>query len=541
MNVHWRPGGPWMSRFSILGASFLTLMASAQPFVEISTSLPSVFNASASWGDYDNDGDTDLLLTGDTGSTTITRIYRNDNGSLVDSNAGLPGLSEGTAIWADYNGDGWLDFGLTGNGTAGRTSRIYRNNGNGTFTNINANLPGLESATLAWGDYDNDGDLDFFLTGYTGSAYVGAIYRNDGSDTFTDSGITTIRGGAAGSAAWADFDNDGDLDLLFAGFTSDTTSGQSSRLYRNNNGAFTNITSIALTAMSETSVAWGDYDNDGDLDILMAGSSISGVQSFPMLRLYRNNTSGTSFTSIITAMGGAQNCSVAWGDYDNDGDLDAAIAGYNASFQPFAKIIRNDGGGVFTDTLTPLTGVIDASMTWCDYDNDADLDLVLTGRSGSTNVTKIYRNETPSINFPPFAPFGLSSFVSEKTATVNWADGGDNRRAFVFAMDPRTADRTLVSGEYADPVDGNFEKGAGESFDTILDMQLGSDGFLYVFEDSVPGTTNDDTSRLFGRSIYRVDLASGDRELWWNDRETAFDAAICGAPNGDRTARRCAV
>ncbi|MBL8785757.1 MAG: hypothetical protein JNJ59_12690 [Deltaproteobacteria bacterium] len=115
---------------------------------------------------------------------------------------------------------------------------------------------------------------------------------------------------------------------------------------------------------------------------------------------------------------------------------------------------------------------------------------------------------------------------------VNWADGGDNRRAFVFAMDPRTANRTLVSGEYADPVNGNFEKGAGESFDTILDMQLGKDGFLYVFEDSVPGTTSEDTSTLFGRSVYRVDLTSGDRELWWNDRDPAFAAAGCKTADG---------
>ncbi len=115
---------------------------------------------------------------------------------------------------------------------------------------------------------------------------------------------------------------------------------------------------------------------------------------------------------------------------------------------------------------------------------------------------------------------------------ANWADGGDNRRAFVFAMDPVSGDRTLVSGEYQHPTDGNFEQGAGESFDTILDMALGSDGFLYVFEDSVPGTTEDDVSPLFGRSVYRVNLANGDRELWWNDRDARFAAAHCKGPQG---------
>ncbi|MFO0745477.1 MAG: hypothetical protein U1F43_07375 [Myxococcota bacterium] len=116
---------------------------------------------------------------------------------------------------------------------------------------------------------------------------------------------------------------------------------------------------------------------------------------------------------------------------------------------------------------------------------------------------------------------------------VNWGDSGDSRRAFIFAMDPNTADRTLVSGQYADPVNGTYEVGHGEHFDTILDIALGKDGFLYVFEDSVPGSTEDDTSLLFGRSVYRVDLASGDRELWWNDRDHAFAAAQCGGPDGD--------
>jgi hypothetical protein len=114
----------------------------------------------------------------------------------------------------------------------------------------------------------------------------------------------SIPGLRYGSVAWGDFDNDGDRDLLFAGFTGDTTCEQSSRLYRNSNGAFTNISSISLTAMSECSVAWADYDNDGSLDLLMAGSSIAGVQSYPTLRLYHNTGNGAGLTSVRVFLGG---------------------------------------------------------------------------------------------------------------------------------------------------------------------------------------------------------------------------------------------
>ncbi|MDB6019020.1 MAG: putative peptidase [Pedosphaera sp.] len=430
----------------------------AQQFTPISIAVPGVSHGSVAWGDYDKDGDLDLLITGDTGAGLITRIYRNDGGTnFVDIQAALPGVSTGSAVWGDYNGDGYLDFALTGMSSTGRVTRIYRNNGAGTFVDINANLPGLEGAKVAWGDYDNDGDLDLFLTGYTGSTYVGRIYRNDGNDVFTDSGITTVAGGADGSAAWADFDNDGDLDLVFAGFTGTTGTGQSSRLYRNNGGTFTNITGISLTAMSACSLAWGDYDNDGSLDLLMAGSSISGVQSFPTLRLYRNNGLGTGFTSISTALPGAQNCSLAWGDFDNDGRLDVAIAGYNTSFVPFVRIYRNLGSGIFSDSGASIANVIDSSIAWGDFDNDGDLDLLVTGFDGTNNVTRLYRNDTAAANAPPSPPSGLNVNVAGKTATFSWNAGADANQSGGFSYNLRVgtapgADNVMAG--MADPVTG---------------------------------------------------------------------------------------
>ncbi len=110
---------------------------------------------------------------------------------------------------------------------------------------------------------------------------------------------------------------------------------------------------------------------------------------------------------------------------------------------------------------------------------------------------------------------------------VNW---GVERSAMIFAMDPVTADRTLISGEDSNNATGLYSKGTGPAFDTILDMGLGKDGFLYVFIDSVPEFT-DLTDKLFGRSIYRVNITTGDRELWWNDREEAFWGANCAGPN----------
>jgi hypothetical protein len=434
---------PW----GILGVVLLMNVftaAVAQQFTEIPISIPGLRYGSIAWGDFNNDGYMDLLIAGDTGSGLITRIYRNDWGTnFVDIQAGLPGISSGSVVWGDYNGDGYLDIAVTGMSSTGRVSRIYRNNQDGTFSDIQANIPGLESSRATWVDFDNDGHLDLLLIGYSGSDYFARIYHNDGNDAFSDSGISTIIGGASGSAAWADFDQDGNMDLLFAGFTLDTTFGQSARLYRNTVGEFTNITSISLTAMSLCSVAWGDYDNDGYPDILMAGSSIAGVRSYPTLELYHNDGTGTSFTPISSGMLGAQNCSLAWGDFDNDGLLDVAISGYDPTFVPSTIVYRNTGGGAFINSGISLPGLIDGALAWGDFDNDGNLDLIVTGFDGTTNVTKLYHNRAPFGNAIPSPPDSLNAFVSAKSVTFNWSPGSDANQLGGFSYNLRVG---TVSG-----------------------------------------------------------------------------------------------
>jgi hypothetical protein len=155
----------------------------AGSFVEINAGLPGVnASSSLSWGDYDNDGDLDLALsgqsTGQSYSGFISRIYRNDNGVFIDINAGLPGIDFGSLSWGDYDNDGDLDLVLSGSTGSSLISKIYRND-NGVFMDINAGLPGAgyngKYTSLSWGDYDNDGDLDIVLAGDNGSGSISKI------------------------------------------------------------------------------------------------------------------------------------------------------------------------------------------------------------------------------------------------------------------------------------------------------------------------------------------------------------------------------
>jgi hypothetical protein len=368
--------------------------------------LTGVYRSSASWGDYDNDGNMDLLLTGYSSSGRVSKIFRNEgSNTFAEQTISLTPVRYSSSEWGDYDADGDLDILLTGDSDVDDVSKIYRNNGDNTFTEqTSITLQGVCYSSVAWGDYDNDGDLDILLTGDTGSDDVSIIYRNDaGVFTDIDAGLTGAR---LGSAHWGDYDNDGDLDILLAGYNSSIYGF--SRIYRNNNGAFTAIDPGFLDN-PDASVAWGDYDNDGDLDVLWS--------VIYQLKIYNND--GGIFSNIGFNQPDFYSGEVAWGDYDNDGDLDFLVAGIDREGLSFNKIFRNDNN-VFTETFIYLPKVTDGSIDWVDYDNDGDLDIMLTGNSDSGPISKIYKNSITSSNTVPATPAGLSSANNGNTVTLSW-------------------------------------------------------------------------------------------------------------------------
>ena len=392
-------------------------------FPELPVAFPGLFISASAVGDFDNDGDLDLLLSGQTlAGVTVTRLYRNDGGTnFTDLNLPLPPVEFGALAAGDFNNDGFLDFALTGiDSTTNTYARIYRNVGGTNFVDLNAPLTPVEFSSVTWADYNNDGYLDLLLTGRdAGGVAVARLYRNVGGTSFV-AVPASFEGVTDGAVAWGDYDNDGDLDVVILGVNNSVD--PVTRLYRNDGGTnFVNI-GAALPSLFVGSAAWGDYDNDGDLDLLLTGLDENSEQ---VTRLLRNN--GGSFVNVPTSLPGVGFSSAAWGDFDNDGYLDLALAGEDLTLTPISRIFHNNAGTGFSDTGVVLPGAALGTLAVGDFNGDGALDLLLVGDDYDTNfITKIFLNDCAATNQPPFAPGNLQVVVNGSMATFSWAAATDD-------------------------------------------------------------------------------------------------------------------
>ena len=394
-------------------------LESPSDFVSINSGIQEVYRSSAEWGDYDNDGDLDLLLVGTDDTQNYAKIYRNErsDGSDVFTDvtaAGLQAVINGPVTWGDYDNDGDLDVLLTGyDGGSTNFSIVYRNDGSGVFTDLELDLVPMGSGSVDWGDYDNDGDLDIFMTGWNGTTSYAIIYNNDdGNFVDIEAGLPGVR---TGSCFWGDYDNDGDLDILLSGWNGVNTYAQ---IFNNDDGEFTDID--AGLNLVNGSAAWGDYDGDGDLDLISTGYKAGNPYS---TYLYRNDNS--SFVEVNSGLPGVSQSSVAWGDYDNDGDLDLLLNGWDGTNR-HTDIFQNNAGA-FTAINAGLPAVRAGALAWGDYDNDGDLDIFLSGQDVDlTYHSNIYRNDGETTNTSPQRPTNLTSSISGADVILSWDAASDS-------------------------------------------------------------------------------------------------------------------
>jgi hypothetical protein len=324
--------------------------------------------------DFDNDGLLDLVFTSMDPTQPMVFYHNKGDGTFEDRTeaAGLLKQLGGlNCVQTDYNNDGLLDIFVMRGAWLNSPIRpsLLRNNGDGTFTDVTAEaglLTPLNSIAAAWADYDNDGFLDLFICC---ESQPNRLYRNRGDGTFED---VAVRAGVAGNksickgATWVDFDNDGYPDLFINHLDGKAT------LFRNNkDGTFTDVTAaMGIDGPSNGFACWAfDFDNDGWQDIFALSYDkslediVNGLMGKPHKRfqnkLYRN-LNGKAFQDVTKEAGldlvfAAMGCN--FGDFDNDGYLDFYLGTGDPQFSTLVpnRMFRNLGGKRFAE-ITASSG-----------------------------------------------------------------------------------------------------------------------------------------------------------------------------------------
>jgi hypothetical protein len=340
-----------------------------------------VLGQTAAWGDFNNDGRQDLIVSNTDFSTPNVFVFRNTGNSFLDVTvqSGISDLPLSSASWADFDNDDLLDL-VVGTIMLGAPPILYKNMSGGVFGDVSEEagitVEGSVIGHTIWVDYDADGLVDLFQAN-TGVSF---LYRNEGDGTFSevssDSGLGDFF--LTNSAILFDFNNDGFPDLFLANDGLNT-------LYRNNgNGTFTDITVAAGVGgdpdWDSVAACVGDYNNDGFIDLYVVN-----IFSNTLVRnaLYRNNGNGT-FTDVTLQtetddVGDGRTC--AWVDFDGDGRIDLFTTNH---LNP-TKFFRNVGNGEFDDVASQVRvdSPIDVfAAPWGDYNNDGFMDVFLNGHLG---------------------------------------------------------------------------------------------------------------------------------------------------------------
>lgn len=344
-------------------------------------------------------------------------VYAQNFQRIFEGSLANDGGVSGGCAWGDYDGDGDADLAVAN--WDNQHNYIYQNNGDGTFTKLQAIADGGLSSSVSWVDYDNDGDLDLFITNQENQNNY--FYKNENGNfkRITDIEITNDFGDSY-SAAWADYDNDGYLDLVVA-----NSFNQPNFLYKNlGNGTFKRIVDnvVGRDVSNSFGVSWSDYNKDGLVDLFVANKNNQ------LNVLYKNTGKGTFEKVVLPPFSqdrGSSNGG-SWGDYNNDGypDLFVANGDFFAAQPDF--LYKNNGDGTFTKIEQGViveNRLASMSGNWIDVDNDGDLDLHVTTY---TNQSVIYINDGAG-NFEQAksGPISVLSGYSSGSSVADYDFDGD--------------------------------------------------------------------------------------------------------------------
>ena len=349
----------------------ISLVQKDDPFLGLSKS-------SVSWGDFDNDGDKDVAIMGVSNvDGAFNDIYRNNEGSFTRMNQNFVNLYDGDLSWVDLNKDGYLDLVVSGYNETPQIN-VYLSKNNAQFFERSENtygLPELFASKMAWGDLDNDGDIDLAISGIDSenNNVFHVYYRENGKDNFVRETQFNSSVASNGFLEIVDIDLDGDNDIKFPG-------------------------GININSFFRSEYNPGYNDGGGNKNSSLGFFKTPGAQRLEYIQMGEdgngNIQSNASRWGINLKL---KNGGIAVGDYDNNGIDDLVFTGEDENGVPVTKLFEGIsdiyGGFYWVESSIELVGLRESTADWVDYDMDGDLDLFITGLDSSSARTILYETE----------------------------------------------------------------------------------------------------------------------------------------------------
>lgn len=417
-----------MKLLGAIGLIGLSLTAEAQAqqwFSPTAIALDSLTLGDMAWGDYDLDGDQDLLVMGvDPDNDQHTILYENNAGTFSPVSASFLSAQNGTVDFMDFDNDNDLDVLVSGTTAGGPQTATYENQ-SGTFVQVDLGLPNMQFTTTAWADFDRDGDEDLLMSGPDANFNAATIIYENRGDTLVNIDTNLVLPGVwYGDADWTDLDGDGWLDFIVTGLDGNFT--EITTMYRYDGTTF-QPAGQNLVPMTFPWAKFMDFDMDADEDLLLMGVDPAGDNR---LIVYRNdNGTLVHHQELDSINSGFSKNPFMWGDLDSDGDPDLVLGGSDDNFTYMNQVYINTNGNFIplASTGLPLIGG-NSSVALYDFDQDNDLDFAFAGYDDQTIdaiAIQIFRNDSSQANTVPTPPAQRMQTVTGNSVTLSWSRGMD--------------------------------------------------------------------------------------------------------------------
>ncbi len=462
----------------------------AQSFTEIARSpFAKLRFGTTDFLDVDGDGDADLFVTGsDAGNAIRALLYINDGKGGFAESLGQPfvGITDGAVDYADIDLDGDLDLVASGVSGNNRQTIIYLNDGKGRYRIDARNaIPGHAKGTLDLVDLDEDGDADLIISGTLESNEASVrLYMNSGGGLFTEVSSGAVVDVYGPSIATGDVDGDGDMDFF--------VSGEFERvamldLYINaGNFEFVRATRMPLSESAYGAVRLADINGDGALDL-----TVDNVKT-AKLECFFNDKFGVFEKDTLSSIPTFRGEDILLTDIDRDGDLDVVGSTFDFSVGAAGALYLNDGRGRFTNRPSPFIGLIYRSSAAADIDGDGDVDYYFSGNtslgpsSASSNLY-VNRGEGRFLDAEK-VPFLQAGGTAVGLIDINGDDLAD------LILSGSDAGENRFTGVYVNAGEANFERvtDAGLpplSISTLVyaDVDLDGDEDIFLYGQNVFG------------------------------------------------------